>query len=267
MWEESDDIEWVDPYEGYTYKEQTSTVESAEQRHLLEVCGIDPADFGDVADPSFFIGIAIHAGVQSGVSSSGNVNMVQRLVQHAPIRLDETFRITGKVVKVEPVPRGQTETSEIAFIGPDGKTAISAKRTSLRPDPAKADARGAGHRPAPVVEDVSALRKLVDVEMTPDRVTGYRSDGNPIHYDMAAANAGGFRAPIIGGGMGVHYLAAAIWREFNPQTVDLDIYFRRPVFWDDQLSVMVDDRGGSWTAICLAKDGKVATEARINNIG
>ena len=267
MWDQADDIEWVDPYEGFTYKEQTSSVESAEQRHLLEVCGIDPSDFGDVADPSFFIGIAIHAGVQSGVSSSGNVNMVQSLVQQAPIRLDESFRVTGKVVKVEPVPRGQTETSEITFTGPDGTAAITAKRMSLRPDPAKADARGAGTRPPPVVEDVSALRHLVDVEMTPERVTGYRSDGNPIHYDMAAANAGGFRAPIIGGGMGVHYLTAAIWREFNPQAVDLDIYFRRPIFWDDQLSLMVDDRGGNWTAICLAKDGKVATESRINRIG
>ncbi|NKB58094.1 MAG: hypothetical protein GKS00_17355 [Alphaproteobacteria bacterium] len=267
MWEQSENIEWIDPYEGFTFREQTTVVETSEQTRLLEVCGIDPADFGNVADPSFFIGIAIHAGVQSGISSEGNVNMVQSLIQHAPIRLDEEFTITGKVVKIEPVPRGQAETSEILFTGADGRPAITAKRTSLRPDPAKRDARGAGAKPLPVVEDVSRLRKLSDVEMTPDRVTGYRSDGNAIHYDMNAANAGGFRAPIIGGGMGVHYLAAAIWREFSPQSVDLDIYFRRPVFWDDALSVMVDGRGADWTAICLAKDGKVATEARINGIG
>jgi len=29
---------------------------------------------------------------------------------------------------------------------------------------------------------------------------------------------------------------------------------------------MVDDRNGEWKAICLAKDGKVATEARINSM-
>lgn len=137
----------------------------------------------------------------------------------------------------------------------------------MRPDPDKSGARGAGERPPPVVEDPEALRSLGDVEMTPDRVTGYRSTGNPIHYDPAAAKAGGFRAPIIGGGMGVHYLAAAIWREFAPQTVDLDIYFRRPIFWDDRLSLRVREEEGTWTAICLAKDGKVATEARINGIG
>ena len=226
-----------------------------------------PSVFGSVADPSFFIGLAIHAGVESGITAEGNVNMVQSLVQHAPIPLDAEISVTGKVIKVDEVPRGQAVTSEVWFAGPDGETAITAKRTSLRPDPAKIGARGAGAKPPPVVEDVSALSKLSDVEMTPERVTGYRSDGNAIHYDMKAANASGFRAPIIGGGMGVHYLAAAIWQQHRPAAVDLDIYFRRPVFWDDSLAVMVDDRDKDWTAICLAKEGKVATEARINRIG
>ena len=267
MWEQSADIEWIEPYEGFQYRAQTTVVESAEQTRALQVCGIDPAVFGGTADPSFFIGIAIHAGVESGISSDGSVNMVQSLVQHGPLALEREISIAGEVVGVEDVPRGKAVTSEVRFAGPDGKTAITAKRRSLRPDPAKAGARGAGDRPAPVVEDMTQLRKLSDVEMTPERVTGYRATGNRIHFDPDAAKAAGFRAPIIGGGMGVHYLAAAIWREFTPQTVDLDIYFRRPVFWDDQLSVMVDDRGGPWIAICLAKDGKVATEARINRIG
>ncbi len=265
MFEQSENIEWIAPYEGFAYREQTIVVESSEQKRALEVCGIDPSIFGDVVDPSFFIGLAIHAGVESGITAEGNVNMVQSLVQHAPMRLDEEIRVTGNVTTVEEVPRGQAVTSEVWFTGPDGETAITAKRTSLRPDPAKIGARGAGAKPAPVVEDVAVLTKLSDVAMTPARVTGYRSDGNAIHYDMKAANAGGFRAPIIGGGMGVHYLAAAIWQKHAPTALDLDIYFRRPVFWDDELAVMVDDRSGAWTAICLAKEGKVATEARINH--
>jgi len=48
--------------------------------------------------------------------------------------------------------------------------------------------------------------------------------------------------------------------------MNMDIYFRRPLFWDDTFSVMVDEQDGEWKAICLAKDGKVATEARINSI-
>ena len=267
MWEQSPDIEWIAPYKGFEYRPQTTMVPRAEQERALTVCGIDPADFGDVIDPSFFIGIAIHAGVESGITADGNVNMVQQLVQHRPLTVDTDIRVSGRVTDIEEVPRGQAVTSEVDFAGRDGGKALTAKRCSLRPDPAKSGERGAGERPPPVVQDPSVLRDISDVQMTPDRVKGYRSTGNPIHYDPAAARAGGFRAPIIGGGMGVHYLAAAIWREFKPQSLDLDIYFRRPVFWDDQLTVRVDDRDGSWTAICLAKDGKVATEARINHIG
>ena len=60
MWEQSADIEWIDPYEGFRYRPQTTMVTRAEQERALRVCGIDPAVFGDAADPSFFIGLAIN---------------------------------------------------------------------------------------------------------------------------------------------------------------------------------------------------------------
>jgi len=65
----------------------------------------------------------------------------------------------------------------------------------------------------------------------------------------------------------VRYLTAAIWRKFNPTTIDMDIYFRRPLFWDDSFDVRVDDEGGRWRSICLAKGEKVATEARLKQVG
>jgi len=43
----------------------------------------------------------------------------------------------------------------------------------------------------------------------------------------------------------------------------MEIYFRRPVFWDDTVTVMADPQGGQWKAICLVAHGKVTTEARI----
>ena len=88
-----------------------------------------------------------------------------------------------------------------------------------------------------------------------------------IHEMLKRNSKKGLATLCIGGGMGVHYLTAAIWREFNPQNVDLEIYFRRPIFWDDRLSLCVDDGDETWTSICLARDRKVATEARINRIG
>ena len=47
----------------------------------------------------------------------------------------------------------------------------------------------------------------------------------------------------------------------------MDIYFRRPLFWDDTFTVRVHDQTGHWRSICLAKDDKVATEARLKRIG
>ena len=60
---------------------------------------------------------------------------------------------------------------------------------------------------------------------------------------------------------------AALWRQFEPMTLDLDIYFRRPIFWDDEFSIMVDGDNDTWRTMCLAKGEKVATELRINSIG
>ena len=75
---------------------------------------------------------------------------------------------------------------------------------------------------------------------------------------MEAANQAGFRAPIIGGGMGVHFLIAELWPERGTE-IFLDIFFRRPIFWDDKFYV-----GRTDSAIALIRDGKVLTEARIN---
>lgn len=261
------EVEEIEPYEGFDYREQTIIVEAGEQARMLRACGIDPAIYEGVADPAFFIGLAIHAGVNSGISANGSVNMMQSLVQHCPARLDEEITITGRVLKVMEAPRGKVVTSEVLFAGTDGKTAITARRSSLRPDPAKVGTRGAGERPPPVIEDVARLQTLGEVRMTPERIRGYRDTGNPIHYDPQAAKRGGFRAPIIGGGMGVHYFTAEIFPRFKATALDLDIYFRRPIFWDDDLVVLAEAEGETWRAMCLAKDGKVATETRINGIG
>jgi acyl dehydratase len=262
------DIEWIDPYEGFVYQEDTITIATDVQHDALSACGIDPALYDGKADPSFFISEAIRAGVRSGITSDGNVNMLQSLVQHRPVVLDEPLRVQGRITAVQAVARGRTIDTDVWFEGADGARAITAKRRTLKPDPAKANERGAGERPAPVVENPSTLDSIGEYALTPDSVLAYSADGNSIHFDPVAAKKAGFRAPIIGGGMGVHYLMAAIWGRpgggSEPAELDLDIYFRRPVFWDDAFSVRVDT---DWRAICLEKGGKVLTEARLNRVG
>jgi hypothetical protein len=259
-------VNWIEPYKGMKFQDRAMTVEAEDQHRLVRLCGIDPFVFGDTIDPAAFISLAIQEGVRNKVHANATINMVQSLIQHRRLKLGEKLTVSGAILDVEEVPRGRVATSEVWFSGEDGKRALTAGRKSLRPNPSKVGARGAGERPAPVIADVAALKAVGRFTLTPEDVKAYSGPHNPIHFDPEVAKRNGYRAPIMGGTQCVRFLTAEIWRRFAPQTLDLDIYFRRPLFWDDTFSVMVDERDGEWKAICLAKDGKVATEARINSI-
>lgn len=262
----------IDPYEGFEYHPDTVAVSAEHQQEKLAVCGLDASIYAGAVDPSFFIGLSIQAGVKSGISAEGNVNMLQALVQHRSVLLGEELTAHGRITGVTRVPRGRTIDTDCWFEDADGNRVITAGRRSLRPDPDAGSKRGAGERPPLVIEDVSTLNVADRHQLTPEGVKGYSMEGNSIHYDMAAANRSGFRAPLIGGGMGVHYFMATLWQVHAPTRFDMDIYFRRPIFWDDALFVGVQEsEANQWSAICVAKVdngvAKVATEARINALG
>ena len=253
-----------EPRPGLTFEPETYLLSQQDQDRKLAACGIDGAVFNGFVDAAFYIGAGIHVGINSGVSAQGNVNMLQRLIQHRPVELGEELTGKGYIKAVTEVPRGLAIDTEIWFEDEDGRRAISAPRRSLKPHSGKAGLKGAGQRPPPVIEDLSALSHEENYKLTPAAVKAYSQEGNSIHYEMKAANKAGFRAPIIGGGMGVHFLSSALWRRFTPVSFNLDIYFRRPIFWDDSLSVKYDSLdAAAWTAMCLCRDNKVLTEARI----
>ncbi|MEM7250513.1 MAG: hypothetical protein AAF493_03770 [Pseudomonadota bacterium] len=260
------DVDWVEPEVGFELTPQTVTVETEHQREKLALCGLDPDTLGEVADASFFIRLGILAGVDSGITSEGSINMVQSLVQYRIIKLDEPLVVKGVIEAVTSVPRGKTVDTDVWFEDQLGNRVVSARRRSLKPDPS-APSRGAGERPPPAVDDLNALTSVGQFALTPPRVCGYSSEGNSIHYDMASAQRAGFRAPMIGGGMGVHYLIDALWKAHRPSAFDLDIFFRRPIFWDDAFDVGIT---ADVDAMCLwrteAAGRKVLTEARINKL-
>ena len=278
------DVEnWVVPHQGFNYLPNTVAVTAAHQIDKLLACGIDAEIFAGQVDPAFFIGIAIHAGINSGISAEGNINMLQSLRMHRPVLLDEELAVKGQIVAVTEVPRGLRVDTDVWFEDTHGQRVISAPRTSLRPDPQRAENKshsagvtdkdkdkGAGERPQPVVDDLSALEFLASYQLTPEGVRAYSMEGNSIHYEMEPAQKAGFRAPLIGGGMGVHFLMAELWQTHKhsggPQAFDAEIYFRRPIFWDDSVGVYsrADDQTG-WNAMALLKEDaqgkqKVGTE-------
>lgn len=283
----SDVENWVMPYKGFNYLPDTVAVTAGHQVDKLLACGIDAEIFAGYVDPAFFIGIAIHAGINSGISAEGNINMLQSLRMHRPVVLDEELAVKGQILAVTEVPRGLRIDTDVWFEDAQGQRVISAPRTSLRPDPRRAQskshsadvndknkdkdkAKGAGERPQAVVDDLSALAFLASYQLTPEGVRAYSMEGNSIHYEMEPAEKAGFRAPLIGGGMGVHFLMAELWRGHKhsggPQAFDAEIYFRRPIFWDDCVGVYsrADEQTG-WNAMALLKEDaqgkqKVGTE-------
>jgi hypothetical protein len=287
----SDVENWVVPHQGFNYLPDTVAVTAAHQVDKLLACGIDADIFAGQVDPAFFIGIAIHAGINSGISAEGNINMLQSLRMHRPVLLDEALMVKGQILAVTEVPRGLRVATDVWFEDAHGQRVISAPRTSLRPNPRRAESKshsadvtdkdkdkykakdkdkGAGERPQPVVDDLSALAFLASYQLTPEGVRAYSMEGNSIHYEMEPAQKAGFRAPLIGGGMGVHFLMAELWRGHKhsggPQAFDAEIYFRRPIFWDDCVGVYsrADEQTG-WNAMALLKEGaqgkqKVGTE-------
>ncbi len=258
-------MDWVDPYAGFRYVTDTVSVDTAHQAEKLGACGIEAGIFGGDVDPAFYIGLAIHAGINSGISAEGNINMSNTIIQHRPVALGEILTVDGEIVAVDEVPRGQSVRTEVRFCDADGALAITANRTSLRPDPAKVGTRGAGAKAAPLVEDVGALQPGSRFSLTPDGVKAYSSEGNSIHYEPAAAQAAGFRAPIIGGGMGVHFLTAALWDVSRPISFAMDVHFRRPIFWDEPVQVYMDDVPPSVLAL-IKGEGKVGTEIAISDL-
>ncbi len=254
--------EWQEPVTGFQFSPEQVVVTEALQNEKLKNCGLDGQALKGHVDVSFYIAIGIHVGINNGISAEGNVNMLTGLIQHRPVRLGEPLIARGAITNVVDVPRGQTVETDVWFEDESGERVVSAPRKSLRPDPHKSAERGAGERPEAVIKDVSQLTSFESYTLTPELVKAYSSEGNSIHYEMESANKAGFRAPIIGGGMGVHYLINTLWQQREVMSFDLDIYFRRPIFWDDVFSVA----GSPWKSIGLLREGKVLTEARINKI-
>ncbi len=257
---------WIDPTPGFVYRPMPVEISMTHQQAKLAACGIDSGVFGTNADPAFFIGLAIHAGIESGISAEGNVNLAQQLVQHRPLTLGESLTAFGGITEVEPVPRGRVVHTVVRFETAAGEIVIEASRKSLKPSPFAGHARGIGDRPNSMLDDIEALAAVAQYELTPAQVKAYSSTGNSIHYEEESARRAGFRAPIIGGGMGVHYLTAWLWSQCHVRSFVAQVQFRRPIFWDDRLSVVDRQVDAKTRVLGLRVRDKAATEMFVRDL-
>lgn len=259
-------MEWIDPFPGFVYRPMPVEISIAHQQAKLAACGIDGGVFGADADPAFFVGLAIHAGIESGISAEGNVNLAQQLVLHRPLALGESLTAFGGITEVEPVPRGRVVHTVVRFDTAAGETVIEASRKSLKPNPEAGVARGIGDRPISLLDDIETLGVAAQYELTPAQVKAYSSTGNSIHYEEESARRAGFRAPIIGGGMGMHYLTAWLWSQRPVRSFVAQVQFRRPIFWDDRLAVVDRQVETDAWVLGLRVRGKAATEMFVRDL-
>ena len=255
---------------GFEFEPWTFSVDADYRANKLTCSGIDPAIWGEFLDPSHFALLTIRQVNRDGFSINGSVHMIQHYKQHAPIRAGEEITLKGRVTGIEPAPRGTLFHAAFEVVRPDGSVPLELSRTSVRMDQDSGSKGPGGSGGAPKAnpdEGFLGLPKIGEKQMTPEGVGNYSDDKmNRIHDDPEIARQFGFRAPIAAGIMGSHILMEALVKDGGgpPQTLDMDVRFRRPMFWDELLTVTGERGNGHLSKISLMKpEGKPACFASV----
>lgn len=250
---------------GFEFTPWRFAVDADYQARKLACCGIDPAIWDDCLDPSNFALLTIRHVNRDGFSINGSVHMIQRYRQLRPVKIGEEIELRGRVTGIEPAARGTLMHAGFEVVRADGSVAMELSRTSLRmrqdgerKGPAGGAKSAAENPDAPAM----GLPVIGEKQMTPDGVGNFSDDRmNRIHDDPEVARQFGFRAPIAAGIMGSHILMEALVKDGGgpPQELEMEVRFRRPMFWDDLLTLHGEHAGGHLSRIALMKpEGKPA---------
>lgn len=256
---------------GFEYPEWDFQVTAETQAKKLACCDIDPAIYGDQVDITHYALATVLSAKRAGLPVNGRVHMTQRFIQGEPIILGETLTVRGEDLKVTPDRRGLIVTSRFEFVRPDGSIPLRAERTSIVLDATLAEkAEPSTAKAKPPADPTEGLTKIGEKQLVPEKVAAYSDEAeNLIHSDPETARRFGFRAPIAAGLMAIRFMMEALSKEAVPQQLDLQIRFRRPMFWDEKLDIWGrHDDAGKLTHIAIVnQDGKLANDGIVKNIG
>jgi len=252
---------------GFRFPQEILVVDEAEQRRMHGYCAIPPERWGDRVDPTFLARYTIRVignALFSCHPDRGYVHMVHRVRQEGPVALGEPIMVDGGFVAVDPVPRGWMMKGRFEYRRRNGSLVMVVEPEALMadstrmPPPGSAKPKG----PALVEQDFEILGRK---QFTPDDVVAYSGKGrNPIHDDPEHARQMGFRAPIVAGNQLINVLIEPLAMERRPERFDIDVRLRRPVFWDEAVTVegrMADGRLG--VTRLVKQDGRVANDCTV----
>ena len=250
--------------DGFEFPKQTFSVAASDQTRKLTCSGIDPALYGDAVDVAMLGLPTLRVLIACGIPILGGVHLSQRFRQVEPFRLEEEITISGRVLNIAPHPRGCILRCEFAYARRDGTVCVEAVRSGITPIGAKEPSDGI---PRPD-ESLEGFDEIMQRTLVPEQVADYSNEaGNLIHSDPEVAREHGFRAPIAAGLMGIHFYQEALQKRYAPSAFDLEVWFRRPMFWDDTLSLVARETGGRIAAMhLLTSEGKPASNCVVHAV-
>lgn len=253
---------------GFRYPARKVVVSAAEQQRLHACCDMAPEVFGSVADPSLVSRlpmVLIANTIAACRVGWGQVHTIHRVRQRRPIRLGESLTLEGVIDGFEPHPRGQVLKSTWRYVDREGETPFEVIPDGLLIDPAY---ESKPSKPMPKAEAPGPrYERLLTKRCTPEATIAYsQGANNPIHSDLELAQQLGFRAPILAGTQTMSFLLEALFRNDTPQAFSLTVRFRRPVFWDDVLTIEATTNGAYLDHIRATNaDGKCVAECLVEN--
>lgn len=253
---------WDSVPAGFRFPAFEVVIDTARQAHYHACCDVDAGPFGPYADVSILGQDTSIAVLRAGLPNDGRVQTRHRIRQHGPVRLGEALIIQGRVEPYGASARGRLLNCTFDFLRHDRGPAVTVEAEYLLPD-GKAPAAAKTARPRPAA-DLADARPVAALRLTPDKVKAYSHEvGNLIHFDPAFAAARGFRAPLAQGLMQVTAMMGAIAADGPPAALDLEVRFRRPLFWDAAATLL---RRGEAEYLCVTDDGRIAGEGVVHHL-
>ncbi len=249
---------------GFEFPKQSFSVAKADQVRKLTCSGIDPAIYGDAVDVAMLGLPTLRVLMACGIPILGGVHLSQRFRQKQAFRLEEEITISGRILEIAPHPRGCILKCAFEYARQDGTVCVEAIRSGISPIGAKEPSNGIP-RPS---EELDGFGEISRRTLVPEKVADYSNEaGNLIHSDPEVAREHGFRAPIAAGLMGIHFYQEALQQKYAPSAFDLEVWFRRPMFWDDTLSLVARENDGRIAAMhLLTSEGKPASNCVVHAV-
>lgn len=225
-------------YPGFRFRERHITRTREYQESRLAACGLDPALYGDQAAAGLFGQDCFKAMREAAHQIDGYVHVEQRFRQTEPIAIGEPLTQRGWIEAYDEVARGHLLHRTFEFVRNNGSVAVVADVIGLVPDAEKWSAARKSVGKSEAVDPKEGFAPVQDKTMTPDDVTLFSSDvGNLIHFDIHFAQRLGYRAPLAQGLQTMVWMMGQLTEDGPPMSFDVSAKFKRPVFWDDRMSL------------------------------